>query len=83
MKTELTLPDLVERYNAARLELLAMKAKLFPIRSRVRVDCAQYRGFGIVQADGNNPDDMIAVRLENHNVWWYPILDCKPVDKSD
>jgi hypothetical protein len=68
----------VRQYEDARENLIDAKWGAFPIGTPVLVDCPQYSGPGIITQEANTPPNKVAVRLENGNVWWYPILSVVP-----
>lgn len=57
------------------------KVQAYPRGARVKVDCARYCGTGEVAYDVTEacPIDHLAVKLENGNVWWYPIENCEKI----
>lgn len=63
-----------ERCDEMRREKLAA----FPNGSLVSVNSDRFHGVGIVTHDEGCPIDSLAVRVENENIWWYPIGDCQP-----
>lgn len=69
----------VNAYMQAKGRIEAFKNQQFPIGSNVWVDSSRYIGPGVVTSDPDCPPlHQLAVRLENGNVWWYPLEDCKP-----
>lgn len=80
---EVTLETVSERYRTAKVELLQRNRLAFPLSSVVAVACPQYTGPGIVTMEDGCPPDKVPVRLENGNVWWYPVEACKRVVLTD
>lgn len=39
--------------------------------------------YGLVTTNDGCPLDQLAVRLENGNVWWYPLDDCHAMRRDD
>jgi len=73
---------LINNFREASIALRAWKVKTFPHGQIVRVDCkGRYEGYGIVERQ-DEPPDKLAVRLENGNVWWYPLDDCVKAEPS-
>lgn len=68
----------LSRYRNALAELERHKADRFYPGTHVLVNCSRYHGHGIAVTDNQCPPDQIAVRLENGNVWWYPLEACRP-----
>lgn len=68
--------DLLCRWRETTRLLREWKDSEFPIGSMVYVDCPRYRGYGLVTADSECRDENLPVRLENGNVWWYPVDAC-------
>ena len=68
--------DLLGRWHELTRLIREWKDSEFPIGAVVYVDCAQYKGHGIVSADRDCRDDRLPVRLQNGNVWWYPVEAC-------
>lgn len=66
-------------YFYAHSQLLKLKNKMFPSGQRVMVDCERYRGEGTVVMEDGTPPENLAVKLENGNVWYYPVHHCKPI----
>lgn len=67
---------LVDGYRNFAEALKQFRETKFKIGERVSVDAGRYRGPGIVASDSSCPPDQLPVRLENGNVWWYPIECC-------
>lgn len=70
--------DVVREYNDAWEKLAQARGKLFPPGTAVNVACGQYTGPGTVTNDSDCPIYKLPVRLENGNVWWYPLFACLP-----
>lgn len=68
--------DLLCRWREMTRLLREWKDSEFPIGSMVYVDCPRYQGYGLVTADSGCRDENLPVRLENGNVWWYPVDAC-------
>lgn len=73
-----SLEQLVRRYDAAFGKLAKARREMFPTGSAVTVDAPSYHGAGFVASDGDCPVHKLPVRLENGNVWWYPLVACTP-----
>ncbi|HYG24473.1 MAG TPA: hypothetical protein VEH04_16970 [Verrucomicrobiae bacterium] len=56
--------------------LREIRNQLFKPGQPVRVYSARYKGFGVVVKEQTDPS-MLPVKLENGNVWWYPVEDCQ------
>ena len=69
---------LLGHYRDSRKELSDFKGWRFAPGTQVTVDCERYKGPGVVAADYECPVDKLPVRLENGNVWWYPLEACWP-----
>ncbi len=78
----MNIPQLVADFVYARSALVLAKLQLFPLHKPVIVNCPRYRGHGVRVPDHGEPPEQIAVRLENGNVWWYPIENCQPAQWS-
>lgn len=68
--------ELVANYIRAKVLLEKWKQDTFPPRTVVCVECPQYKGFGIATMEDGTRPEQLAVRLENGNIWWYPVRDC-------
>ena len=71
--------DLLCRWRELTKVIQERKAALFPVGAIVYVECPQYNGYGIATADSDCRDDLLPVKLENGNVWWYPMECCQRI----
>jgi hypothetical protein len=74
------------QHRTTAIELDIAKRRLFPPGKPVHVDAPRYHGYGVATLTEGKADEL-AVRLENGNVWNYPIESCRPakwheVDKA-
>jgi hypothetical protein len=69
--------ELIKKYHAVHQELRDIREKEFPFGIKVFVDCPQYKGPGTVDLKVSVPLDMLPVKLENGNTWYYPLEACR------
>jgi hypothetical protein len=60
-------------YRAIGQWLRSYAQDQFPLGEVVRVDADSYKGFGIIDSYCDLSPANVAVRLENGNVWHYPV----------
>lgn len=77
---EESLESILYRYRSAESALDRYNAANFPHKSKVVVDCPQYRGPGVVLRESSCPPTKVSVMLENGNIWHYPIQCVKRVE---
>lgn len=72
-------------YRVLGIELCEYKHKHFPFGAEivVYVRAPRYEGYGIAVKTSDCPDDHVPVRLENGNVWNYPIEDVTQNDEGE
>lgn len=74
------LADIMTRYNQAVNDLREYRAAHFKRGQFVRVNSPSFHGIGMVCAMSSEvPPNMVPVKLENDNTWWYPIEDIAEV----
>lgn len=85
MTDEETIREQVEKYRAASDMLLALRAAVFPRNTPVMVNADHYKGPGVAHnsASRDVPPHLLAVLLENGNIWHYPIEQCHPTKWKD
>ena len=77
MNIELPLAEEVLLFRAIAEDLRRFRQTWYPAGKVVQVECGQFKGYGITAGqDDSAPADQLPVRLENGNVWWYPIECC-------
>ena len=74
-----TIGEVVRDWREASKALKAWRALEFPSGTVVKVNCPRFTGQGIVDSQSEVAADLLAVRLENGNVWWYPVEACSVV----
>ena len=67
------LVEALDAYKSAAMKLERLRREQFPEGCSVRIASGQYHGLGEVVAVPECPLDQIAVRIENGNLWWYPL----------
>jgi len=72
--------DLLSNYRLAKCELEIYRNRLVKKR-HVTVNAPRYHGPGVAVLDFECPPEMVAVRLPNKNVWFYPIDTVTPTPK--
>lgn len=77
LKNEMYL--LALQVRTAGIQLQELKAAEFPRGCLVYVRAPRYTGYGIASIEDGCPPDQLPVRLENENVWWYPVECCSRV----
>lgn len=70
---------LVEVYREVKSRMEWYKDTYFPTGAIVWVKDERYTGVGIVALWDGCPPDQVAVRLENRNVWCYPLEHVEPI----
>lgn len=75
MPTQILLTRLTT-YRKYREWLKEARETEFKTGRPVRVINERFNGYGLVTTDENCPLDWLPVKLENNNVWWYPLEDC-------
>ena len=68
----------VGEFEWAEEHLKKLRRAIFPPGRKVVEDSDRYKGPGVVTNEDSCPANQLPVRLPNHNVWWYRILDVKP-----
>lgn len=64
----------IDSWRAAKRQLIAFKAAIFPRGTPVLVNADRYHGPGVVGfGDTDRAPDHVPVLLGNGNTWWYPI----------
>ena len=71
--------ELLCRWRELTNAIQDWKAAAFPVGAIVYVECPQYNGYGIATADRDCRTDRLSVKLENGNVWWYPLECCQRI----
>jgi hypothetical protein len=77
------LANAVQAYQSMRNLLTNYRSENFQSGTVVHVSYpARYVGPGIVVISCDAPPDQVAVRLENDNIWHYPITTVKPLSRK-
>jgi hypothetical protein len=70
--------EICEQFHRTHYALVLFKQRNFPIGSEVIVSADRYNGNGIVIKDYQCPPTSIPVKIENGNIWYYPLESCQP-----
>jgi hypothetical protein len=73
------LPSLMRNYHEVVSKVEEWKARHLRPGMFVKVNDTRFRGHGFIVMNSGCPVHEVPVKLENGNVWWYPVESLTPV----